>query len=138
MSDVGSKGTSFMVGFFAPLRHIAGVALVALAVGTAPAGATENAVMADATVAAVMADATATEASGIAKAEAAKAEIAKPEIAKPETAMAAIAPRIRVPARRTTFAASQQDRRAAFARTRLGCSGVWCGRHYVLMLGIGY
>lgn len=128
-----------MVRFFAPLRHIAGIALIALAVGLAPpAGATENAAIADASVAAVTADATATEASGTTNAETAKAETAKAEIAKPETAMAALAPRMRAPARRTAVAASQQDRRAASIRNRLGCSGVWCGRHYVLMLGIGY
>jgi hypothetical protein len=43
--------------------------------------------------------------------------------------------------RETRIAASgfdRQDRRAAPIRGNLDCSGAWCGRQFVLMIGVGY
>jgi hypothetical protein len=40
--------------------------------------------------------------------------------------------------RETAIAASHHDRRVSSVRSNLGCSGVWCGRQFVLMIGIGY
>jgi hypothetical protein len=36
------------------------------------------------------------------------------------------------------IAASSHDRRAGVTGGSLDCSGVWCGRQFVLMIGIGY
>lgn len=136
-----------MVHFFGPLRHITGIVLVAVTIGIAPASATENSGIVETSVAVPAPDAgnaTRADASGnIATPDAVKADIANPEmtkadVAKTATATADPAARRRPIARRTVVAASQHDRRAAFTRAGLGCSGVWCGRHYVLMLGIGY
>lgn len=30
------------------------------------------------------------------------------------------------------------DRRVSTIRSNLGCSGVWCGRQFVLMVGVAY
>jgi hypothetical protein len=76
------------------------------------------------------------------------------------TAVPAVAAEGTVPARETAAApvkaappvarrASQGIRTAAShyrhhqrlvsaVRSDLGCSGVWCGRHFVLMIGVGY
>jgi hypothetical protein len=40
--------------------------------------------------------------------------------------------------RGTRIAASSQDRRTGVTGGRLDCSGVWCGRQFVLMIGVGY
>ena len=40
--------------------------------------------------------------------------------------------------RGTHIAASRYDRRVSSIRSDLGCSGVWCGRQFVLMIGIGF
>jgi hypothetical protein len=43
--------------------------------------------------------------------------------------------------RKTRIAAShfdRQDRRAGPIRSNLDCSGTWCGRQFVLMIGVGY
>jgi hypothetical protein len=40
--------------------------------------------------------------------------------------------------RRTRIAASHFDRRVSPVRSNLDCSGVWCGRQFVLMIGVGY
>jgi hypothetical protein len=40
--------------------------------------------------------------------------------------------------RRSHIAASRYDRRVSSMRSDLGCSGVWCGRQFVLMIGIGF
>jgi hypothetical protein len=34
--------------------------------------------------------------------------------------------------------ASHHDRRLSSIRSDLGCSGIWCGRQFVLMIGVGY
>lgn len=36
------------------------------------------------------------------------------------------------------FAASRYSRRVNLAGTNPTCSGVWCGRQFVLMIGIGF
>jgi hypothetical protein len=36
------------------------------------------------------------------------------------------------------IAASHHDRRVGVVRSELGCAGVWCGRQFVLMIGVGY
>lgn len=40
--------------------------------------------------------------------------------------------------RRTHFAVSRHNRRASLLGTSPVCSGVWCGRQFVLMVGIGF
>jgi hypothetical protein len=43
--------------------------------------------------------------------------------------------------RETRIAASRfdrQDRRVGPIRSNLDCSGTWCGRQFVLMIGVGY
>ena len=40
--------------------------------------------------------------------------------------------------RGTRIAASSHERRASPVRSSLDCSGVWCGRQFVLMIGVGY
>jgi hypothetical protein len=40
--------------------------------------------------------------------------------------------------RGTRIAASSQDGRIGVTGGRLDCSGVWCGRQFVLMIGVGY
>jgi hypothetical protein len=62
------------------------------------------------------------------------------------TAAPAVAADIAVPAAHTagknaSVASSQHsrnDRRISAIRRDLGCSGVWCGRQFVLMLGVAY
>jgi hypothetical protein len=39
---------------------------------------------------------------------------------------------------RSRLAASSYHRRFGSIRSDLGCSGVWCGRQFVLMVGIAY
>jgi hypothetical protein len=41
-------------------------------------------------------------------------------------------------ASRVRLAASHYHRSVNPIRSDLGCSGVWCGRQFVLMIGIGY
>jgi hypothetical protein len=55
-----------------------------------------------------------------------------------ETAARTAPPTIKRHASRTRFAASHYHRRVDPIRSDLGCSGVWCGRQFVLMIGIGY
>jgi hypothetical protein len=33
---------------------------------------------------------------------------------------------------------SRHDRRISTIRSNLGCSGVWCGRQFVLIVGVAY
>jgi hypothetical protein len=33
---------------------------------------------------------------------------------------------------------SRADRRVSTLRSNLGCSGVWCGRQFVLIVGVAY
>jgi hypothetical protein len=40
--------------------------------------------------------------------------------------------------RRTRVAVCRYSRRVSSIRSDLGCSGLWCGRQFVLMVGIGY
>jgi hypothetical protein len=40
--------------------------------------------------------------------------------------------------RGTRIAASSHDRRDGVTGGRLDCSGAWCGRQFVLMIGVGY
>jgi hypothetical protein len=40
--------------------------------------------------------------------------------------------------RGTRIAASSHDRRTGVTGGNLDCSGVWCGRQFVLMIGVGY
>jgi hypothetical protein len=40
--------------------------------------------------------------------------------------------------RGTRISASQNTRRASPIRSKLDCSGAWCGRQFVLMIGVGY
>jgi hypothetical protein len=39
---------------------------------------------------------------------------------------------------RSYVAMCPNSRRASSIRSDLGCSGAWCGRQFVLMVGIGY
>jgi len=39
---------------------------------------------------------------------------------------------------RSRIAASNYQRRMVAMRSDLGCSGIWCGRQFVLMIGVGY
>jgi hypothetical protein len=41
-------------------------------------------------------------------------------------------------ASRLRFSASHYHRRVNSIRSDLGCSGDWCGRQFVLMIGVGY
>jgi hypothetical protein len=40
--------------------------------------------------------------------------------------------------RESRIGASRRDRRVSQLRSNLDCSGTWCGRQFVLMVGIGY
>jgi hypothetical protein len=55
-----------------------------------------------------------------------------------ETAAKTAPATIKRHASRLRFAASHYHRRVNPIRSDLGCSGVWCGRQFVLMIGIGY
>jgi hypothetical protein len=47
-------------------------------------------------------------------------------------------PTIRYHASRARLAASNYHRHVYPIRSDLGCSGVWCGRQFVLMVGVAY
>ena len=34
--------------------------------------------------------------------------------------------------------AARRDRRVSAMRSDLGCAGIWCGRQFVLMIGVAY
>jgi hypothetical protein len=63
------------------------------------------------------------------------AEIAIPKAAAAKTARPVIK---RLVSRGTRIAASHYDRHVSAIRRDLGCAGEWCGRQFVLMIGIGY
>jgi hypothetical protein len=55
-----------------------------------------------------------------------------------ETAATTAPPAIRHHASRARLGASNDQRHLYRIRSDLGCSGVWCGRQFVLIVGIAY
>jgi hypothetical protein len=55
-----------------------------------------------------------------------------------ETAAKTAPSTIRHHASRSRLAASHYHRHVDTVRSDLGCSGVWCGRQFVLMIGVAY
>lgn len=55
-----------------------------------------------------------------------------------ETAAKTASATIRHHVSRARLAASSHHRHVYPLRSDLGCSGVWCGRQFVLMIGVGY
>lgn len=119
------------------LRAASAMVFAAAFASAAPAFATEGAstVSASAVRDAVIAMTVADAALPVAIAVRADASAPVETMAAPEAtgAMAAMRP---VPMRRARVAA--YDRRVRVARNDFGCSGPWCGRHVVLMLGVGF
>lgn len=86
-----------------------------------------------------------TAAAGIAALLCAAAPAVAVESAVPASEAAAMASAKSAPklirrhaSRATRVAASSHHRRASVTGGSLDCSGVWCGRQFVLMIGIGY
>lgn len=63
-----------------------------------------------------------------------------PVAARETAATASTAPHVikRHASRGTRIAASHHDRRLSQIRSHQDCNGVWCGRQFVLMVGIAY
>jgi hypothetical protein len=59
-------------------------------------------------------------------------------VAPSETAAKTAPTTIRHHVSRARLAASHYHRHIYPLRSDLGCSGVWCGRQFVLMVGVGY
>jgi hypothetical protein len=69
---------------------------------------------------------------------AAPAVAAESAVAVSETAAKTAPSVIRHHASRARLAASNSQRHVYPIRSDLGCSGIWCGRQFVLMIGVGY
>jgi hypothetical protein len=68
---------------------------------------------------------------------AAESSVSSPEAATaPARTMSSVA-KHRAP-RGNRIAASHHDRRVSAIHGNLDCSGIWCGRQFVLMIGVGY
>jgi hypothetical protein len=69
---------------------------------------------------------------------AAPAMAAEGAVAPSETAAHTVPSTIKHHASPARLAASHYHRHVYPLRSDLGCSGVWCGRQFVLMIGVGY
>lgn len=137
-----------MANSLRPIWHMAGAVCVAGALWVAPAKATESTgVVAEAAAlaaAAVTTDVVTTAAvttAGVSGAEVLDADGTGARFDVPDKIARANADATMTPALRPakhSAAAASRSRRVAFTRPGPSCSGVWCGRHYVLMLGVAY
>ena len=142
-----------MISFLRSIRQIAGAAIVVVALMTAssfvpPAAAFESAVAATLAAEAAM--------NGVvnlaANATPALAPLAKANGSVVRSAASSLASVSRTGRDQPTLNANAampatarhrsatppNDRRIVPTRTSLNCSGEWCGRHFVLMLGVAY